>query len=209
MPRIVNDPERQRPRRVQCAGRLRDRDMAEVRTVPEHDSGAGRSPGTRSSNICADYWKDTEIRQTCDHAPGGWGTGAARFQVSRPAWWGLREVQESEAVARGDPGRRAGPGHRPGEPCRRGSRHRVHACPARRATTALAATLHRLRDSAPLFPATRPDLDKLARSTLDGLNGRRDLRRRRPGDRTECREAIRRHTGSPPGAVITIREDMQ
>ena len=66
----------------------------------------------------------------------------------------------------------------------------------------------RLRDSAPLFPATRPDLDKLARSTLDGLM----LAGIYADDGQVIAlsaEKMYAGNGSPPGAAITIREYMQ
>ena len=67
---------------------------------------------------------------------------------------------------------------------------------------------HLLKDSAPTFPATRPDLDKLIRSTLDGLMGAG----------VYCDDgqvvnlgAIKRYAnvalGQKPGAEITIRID--
>lgn len=59
-----------------------------------------------------------------------------------------------------------------------------------------------LRPSAPRYMGTRPDLDKLARSTCDGLTGVviRD-------DAQIVRTALEKrycHTGELPGAIITL-----
>jgi Holliday junction resolvase RusA-like endonuclease len=66
---------------------------------------------------------------------------------------------------------------------------------------------HLLRDSAPLLPMTRPDWDKLIRSTLDGLTGAGIYR-----DDGQVTDGIVRkryanpYAGEKPGAQITIWE---
>lgn len=64
---------------------------------------------------------------------------------------------------------------------------------------------HLLRDSAPLYPAGKPDIDKLVRSTLDGLGEAgvfRDDAQVVSLDGTVKLYADDQH---PPGAVIRIR----
>jgi Holliday junction resolvase RusA-like endonuclease len=72
---------------------------------------------------------------------------------------------------------------------------------------------HRLRDSAPEFPTTRPDAGKLARATTDALTGvlwRDDAQvvddhhYKRYGAPARCVVRIRRKDSLPPEAVGTL-----
>lgn len=62
----------------------------------------------------------------------------------------------------------------------------------------------RLRASAPALPATKPDLDKLVRATLDALTSAGVY----PDDSAVCRietEKLYAPPGTNPGATITVR----
>ena len=66
---------------------------------------------------------------------------------------------------------------------------------------------HLLRDTAPLRPATRPDLDKLIRSTLDGLTGAGVYSDDgQVVSLTARKEYADASTGQKPGAEIIIWE---
>lgn len=64
---------------------------------------------------------------------------------------------------------------------------------------------HLLRDSAPLHPQVKPDVDKTSRAILDAL---KDAGAIRDDARVTDLHAVKRYCrrGQPPGATITIRE---
>ena len=68
---------------------------------------------------------------------------------------------------------------------------------------------HLLRDSSPPWPATRPDLDKLVRSTLDGLMLAGMYRDDgQVVNLAASKRYANPYAGQKPGAVIEIREDL-
>lgn len=64
---------------------------------------------------------------------------------------------------------------------------------------------HILRETAPLHPAVRPDIDKTTRAVLDALKSAGALK---DDSRVTDLHAVKRYArrGQPPGAVITVRE---
>lgn len=62
----------------------------------------------------------------------------------------------------------------------------------------------RLKDSAPLVPTTKPDSDKILRSTLDALTSAQAYR---DDSQVVDVQARKRYAdGRPPGAEITVKE---